>query len=210
MTQVSTELKTEPKKKSKKPRGVGHMIWVDMEMSGLEPAKHRILEMAIVITDAQLNVVTEPKIWVVKQPKAHLDKMDAWNRATHKRSGLVERVLTVGQTLTQVEIEAIAFLRQHTEKGMIPMCGNTIGQDRRFMQKYMPRLEAWFHYRNIDVSTLKELAKRWHPEIQKGFTKKNAHTALADVIESIEELRYYRQHWIVGQTDAAQINETSL
>jgi oligoribonuclease len=180
----------------KQPKDMGYMIWVDMEMSGLDPKIERILELAIIITDAQLNPVAPPREWVIHQRQPLLDRMDAWNKATHKKSGLIQRVLESKNSCTQVEIEAIDFLRTYTHKGTIPMCGNTVGQDRRFMQKYMPRLEAWFHYRNVDVSTLKELAKRWHPELVKAFVKKNAHTALADIQESIEELKHYRQLWL--------------
>jgi len=174
-----------------------NLVWVDMEMSGLNPESERILEIAIIVTDAHLNTIAIAPVWVVHQEDALLDAMDAWNKGTHGRSGLIEKVKSATQNEATVEAECIAFLKQYVKPGIAPMCGNTIGQDRRFMAKYMPKLEAFFHYRNIDVSTLKELCKRWHPELVKGFTKKQAHTALADIEESIEELRYYRDKFIV-------------
>jgi oligoribonuclease len=174
-----------------------HLIWVDMEMSGLDPEKERILEIAIIVTDAHLNVIATAPVWVVHQDDAILNAMDAWNKGTHGRSGLIDKVKTSTLDEATVEAECIAFLKQYIKPGIAPMCGNTIGQDRRFMAKYMPKLEAYFHYRNVDVSTLKELCKRWHPELVKGFTKKQAHTALADIEESIEELKYYRDKFIV-------------
>ena len=174
-----------------------HLIWVDMEMSGLDPEKERILEIAIIVTDAHLNVIATAPVWVIHQEDALLDAMDAWNKGTHGRSGLIDKVKTSRLDDATAEGECIAFLKRYIKAGISPMCGNTIGQDRRFMAKYMPKLEAYFHYRNIDVSTLKELCKRWHPELVKGFTKNQAHTALADIQESIEELKYYRDHFIV-------------
>ena len=174
-----------------------HLIWVDMEMSGLNPETERILEIAIIVTDAHLNTIATAPVWVVHQDDALLDAMDAWNKGTHGRSGLIDKVKASVMDEASVEAECIAFLKQYIKPGIAPMCGNTIGQDRRFMAKYMPKLEAFFHYRNIDVSTLKELCKRWHPELVKGFTKKQAHTALADIEESIEELKYYREKFIV-------------
>ncbi|QKM63694.1 oligoribonuclease [Polynucleobacter antarcticus] len=174
-----------------------YLIWVDMEMSGLDPEKERILEIAIIVTDAHLNTIATAPVWVVHQEDALLDAMDAWNTGTHGRSGLIDKVKASSQDEATVEAECIAFLKQYVKAGTIPMCGNTIGQDRRFMAKYMPKLEAFFHYRNIDVSTLKELCKRWHPELVKGFNKKQAHTALADIEESIEELKYYREKFII-------------
>lgn len=174
-----------------------YLIWVDMEMSGLDPEKERILEIAIIVTDAHLNTIATAPVWVVHQEDALLDAMDAWNTGTHGRSGLIDKVKASSQDEATVEAECIVFLKQYVKAGTIPMCGNTIGQDRRFMAKYMPKLEAFFHYRNIDVSTLKELCKRWHPELVKGFNKKQAHTALADIEESIEELKYYREKFII-------------
>lgn len=181
----------------KTPLTSEHLIWVDMEMSGLDPEKERILEIAVIVTDAHLNTIAVAPVWVVHQDDALLDAMDAWNKGTHGRSGLIDKVKASTTDEAAAEAECIAFLKQYIKPGISPMCGNTIGQDRRFMAKYMPKLEAFFHYRNIDVSTLKELCKRWHPELLKGFTKKQAHTALADIEESIEELKYYREKFIV-------------
>jgi oligoribonuclease len=169
------------------------LVWVDMEMSGLLPETDRILEIAMIVTDGDLNIVAEGPVLVVHQEDAVLDRMDAWNKGTHSKSGLIDKVKA--STLTEADVEAacLAFLKQHVKSSISPMCGNTIHQDRRFMNRYMPKLEAYFHYRNIDVSTIKELCKRWQPEIAKGFSKQQAHTALADIIESVEELRYYRE-----------------
>jgi oligoribonuclease len=169
------------------------LVWVDMEMSGLLPETDRILEIAMIVTDGDLNIIAEGPVLVVHQEDAVLDRMDAWNKGTHGKSGLIDKVKA--STLTEADVEAacLAFLKQHVKSSISPMCGNTIHQDRRFMNRYMPKLEAYFHYRNIDVSTIKELCKRWQPEIAKGFSKQQAHTALADIIESVEELRYYRE-----------------
>ncbi len=169
------------------------LVWVDMEMSGLLPETDRILEIAMIVTDGDLNIVAEGPVLVVHQEDAVLDRMDAWNKGTHSKSGLIDKVKA--STLTEADVEAacLAFLKQHVKSSISPMCGNTIHQDRRFMNRYMPNLEAYFHYRNIDVSTIKELCKRWQPEVAKGFSKQQAHTALADIIESVEELRYYRE-----------------
>jgi oligoribonuclease len=169
------------------------LVWVDMEMSGLLPETDRILEIAMIVTDGDLNIVAEGPVLVVHQEDAVLDRMDAWNKGTHGRSGLIDKVKA--STLSEADVEAacLEFLKQHVKSSISPMCGNTIHQDRRFMNRYMPKLEAYFHYRNIDVSSIKELCKRWQPEIAKGFSKQQAHTALADIIESVEELRYYRE-----------------
>ena len=174
-----------------------NLIWIDMEMSGLNPETERILEIAIIVTDAHLNTIATAPVWVVHQEDAVLDAMDAWNKGTHGRSGLIDKVKASTLDEATVEAQCIAFLKQYIKAGIAPMCGNTVGQDRRFLARYMPKLEAYFHYRNIDVSTLKELCKRWHPELLKGFTKQQAHTALADIEESIEELKYYREMFIV-------------
>ncbi len=173
-----------------------NLIWVDMEMSGLLPDSDVILELAAVVTDSDLNVIAESPVLVVHQSDAVLDGMDAWNKGTHGKSGLIDKVKA--STLTEAEAEAqmLEFLKQHVPASKSPMCGNSIGQDRRFMANYMPKLEAYFHYRNLDVSTLKELARRWRPKMLDGFKKANAHTALADIYESIEELKYYREHFI--------------
>ena len=169
------------------------LVWVDMEMSGLLPETDRILEIAMIVTDGDLNIVAEGPVLVVHQEDAVLDRMDAWNKGTHGKSGLIDKVKASTLTEAEVEAECLAFLKQHVKSSISPMCGNTIHQDRRFMNRYMPKLEAYFHYRNIDVSTIKELCKRWQPEIAKGFSKQQAHTALADIIESVDELRYYRE-----------------
>lgn len=175
-------------------RNEHNLIWIDLEMTGLYPDSDRIIEIAVVVTDAQLGNRTEGPVFAVHQSDATLDKMDAWNKGTHGRSGLVDRVR--GSTVNEAGAEAatIEFLKRHLPPGKSPMCGNSICQDRRFLANYMPALEAFFHYRNLDVSTLKELAKRWKPGILSGFKKAQAHTALADIHESIEELAYYRQH----------------
>ncbi|CAN7481649.1 oligoribonuclease [Pseudoduganella sp. LjRoot289] len=173
-----------------------NLVWVDMEMTGLEPETDRIIEVAIIITDMHLNFLAEGPVFAIHQSDETLDKMDNWNKGTHGRSGLTERVKASTVTEEQAEAELIAFMKKWVPSGKSPMCGNTIGQDRRFMVKYMPKLEAFFHYRNVDVSTLKELCKRWKPEIVSGFKKHQKHTALADITESIEELKYYREHFI--------------
>ena len=173
-----------------------HLVWLDMEMTGLEPEHERIIELAMVVTDSNLVTIAESPVWVVHQSDAQLDAMDEWNQNTHGRSGLIARVKASHLDEATVEAAALAFIQEYVPEGASPMCGNSIGQDRRFMVLYMPRLEAWFHYRNLDVSTLKELCKRWKPEVAKGFVKKADHTAMADIRESIEELKYYREHFI--------------
>jgi oligoribonuclease len=176
------------------------LIWVDMEMSGLKPDSDRILEIAMIVTDAQLNVIATAPVWVVHQDDEVLNSMDAWNKGTHTKSGLVDKVKASPLSENEVEEQCIAFLKQYVKANIAPMCGNTICQDRRFMARYMPKLEAYFHYRNVDVSTIKELCKRWQPNLVKGFEKQQAHTALADILESIEELRYYREHFFKSVT----------
>jgi oligoribonuclease len=173
-----------------------NLVWVDMEMTGLEPDSDRIIEVAVVVTDMHLNILGEGPVFAIHQSDETLDKMDAWNKGTHGRSGLIERVKASTVTEAEAETALIAWLKDYVPAGKSPMCGNTICQDRRFMVRGMPKLEAFFHYRNLDVSTLKELCKRWKPEIVSGFKKHQKHTALADIIESIEELRYYREHFI--------------
>ena len=173
-----------------------HLVWLDMEMTGLDPERDRIIELAMIVTDGNLETVAESPVWVVHQPDAVLDAMDEWNKNTHGKSGLIERVRASALDEAAVEAAALSFMRDYVPQRISPMCGNSIGQDRRFMVRYMPTLEAWFHYRNIDVSTLKELCRRWKPEVAKGFEKASAHTALADIRESIEELKYYREHFI--------------
>jgi oligoribonuclease len=172
------------------------LVWVDMEMTGLRPEIDRIIEVAVIVTDSDLRVIAESDAIAVHQPDVVLDGMDQWNRSTHGRSGLTERVRASAICEAQAEDRILAFLKPLVPEGKSPMCGNSIGQDRRFMARYMPRLEAYFHYRNLDVSTLKELCKRWQPAVAKGFDKRSAHTALADIRESIDELRYYREHFI--------------
>ena len=175
-----------------------NLIWVDMEMTGLSPDTDRIIEVALVITDSQLNVVAEGPVLVVRQSNEVLDGMDKWNRSTHSKSGLIDKVKASRFNETEVEAQMIEFLKLHVPSGVSPMCGNSICQDRRFMVRTMPQLEAYFHYRNLDVSTFKELVKRWKPEIASGLTKESKHEALADIYDSINELKYYRQHFIVA------------
>ena len=167
-----------------------------MEMTGLNPDADRIIEVALVVTDGNLDVVAEAPVWVVHQDDAVLNGMDAWNTGTHGKSGLTDKVRASALTDGAVEAHALAFLREHVPAKSSPMCGNSICQDRRFLARWMPELENWFHYRNLDVSTLKELCRRWKPELMKGIPKEGRHEALADVYESIEELRYYRNNFI--------------
>lgn len=173
-----------------------NLVWLDMEMTGLDPDKDCIIEVAVVVTDSELTILGEGPVFAIHQSAVVMDGMDAWNKGTHGRSGLIERVRESTVTEADAEAALITFLKQYVGSGKSPMCGNTICQDRRFMARGMPKLEAFFHYRNLDVSTLKELCKRWKPEIASGFKKHQKHTALADIIESIEELRYYREHFI--------------
>ena len=172
------------------------LIWVDLEMSGLDPESDRILEVAMVITDQNLEIVAEGPVLVVHQSDALLDGMDSWNKATHARTGLVDRVKASTAAEQAVEKDMLIFLKQYLAAGASPMCGNSVCQDRRFLARYMPALQAYFHYRNLDVSTLKELAKRWKPQIMAGFQKQGKHEALADIYESIGELKYYREHFL--------------
>jgi oligoribonuclease len=173
-----------------------YLVWLDMEMSGLRPEVDRILEVALVVTDSQLNCLAESEAIAIHQPDTVLDAMDAWNKGTHGRSGLIDRVKQSRKSERDAELYLLEFLVAWVPSGKSPLCGNSIGQDRRFMVRYMPELERYFHYRNLDVSTLKELCKRWRPELAKGFEKRSAHTALADIRESIDELRYYREHFL--------------
>lgn len=169
-----------------------NLIWIDCEMSGLDPERERLLEIAVVITGPMLTPRVEGPVLIIHQSDALLSAMDAWNQGTHKRSGLIEKVKASTLTEVQAENMVLDFVKQYVPKGASPCCGNTISQDRRFLVKYMPNLDAWFHYRNLDVSTLKELAKRWKPQAYSAFKKKQLHTALADVHESIDELEHYR------------------
>lgn len=170
-----------------------HLIWIDLEMTGLNPARDSILEIATVVTDAQLHEVAQGPVLAIRHSAGVLQAMDQWNREHHGASGLWQRVLRSTVSLQQAEQGTLEFLRQYSAEKASPMCGNSICQDRRFLFRLMPRLEAWFHYRNLDVSTVKELALRWAPSIMNGLTKENRHEALADIRESIAELRYYRQ-----------------
>jgi oligoribonuclease len=170
-----------------------NLIWLDMEMTGLQPDSDRIIEMAVLVTDAQLNILAESPVWVLHQPDEVLDAMDSWNKGTHAKTGLIGRVKASTLHEAQAEAQALEFISQHVPANTSPMCGNSICQDRRFLARWMPRLEAYFHYRNLDVSTLKELVRRWKPELLKGFTKEGKHEALADILESIEELKFYRK-----------------
>lgn len=173
-----------------------NLVWVDMEMTGLDPDKDRIIEVAVVVTDSDLNILAEGPVYVIHQSDEIMCGMDAWNKGTHGRSGLIDRVKNSTVTEAEAETALIEFLKQYVPAGKSPMSGNTICQDRRFMARGMSKLEAFFHYRNLDVSTLKELCRRWKPELVAGFKKKQAHTALADILESVEELKYYRDHFI--------------
>jgi len=170
-----------------------NLIWIDMEMTGLQPAADRIIEIALLVTDPQLAILAEGPVLVVRQPDEVLEAMDSWNKSTHKKSGLIDRVRASTLTEAQTERQAIEFLQQHVASGVSPMCGNSICQDRRFLARWMPLLESYFHYRNLDVSTLKELVRRWKPDLAKGFAKEGKHEALADILESIEELKFYRR-----------------
>ncbi|WP_432696525.1 oligoribonuclease [Marinobacterium sp. YM272] len=172
-----------------------NLIWVDLEMTGLIPEKDRIIEMAAIVTDANLNLIAEGPVICVHQSDELLDQMDEWCTRQHGQSGLTDRVKASTISEAEAEQTMLEFLQKHVEKGASPMCGNSIGQDRRFLYAYMPELEAYFHYRNLDVSTIKELARRWRPELLKGVKKKGSHLALDDIRDSIEELRYYREHF---------------
>ncbi len=172
-----------------------HLIWIDLEMTGLNVESNRIIEIATAITDAQLQIIAEGPVLVIQQTAAHLATMDAWNTKQHTQSGLLARVQQSTLTEDDAQTLTLAFLQQHVPAGKLPMCGNSICQDRRFLYRYMPRLEAFFHYRNLDVSSIKELATRWAPDILKGFTKQSQHLAMSDIKDSIAELRHYQQHF---------------
>ena len=174
-----------------------NLVWIDLEMTGLDPNKDRIIEMALIITDSNLNELAVGPVLAIHQSQSLLDGMDDWNQTHHSASGLLQRVQESKITETEAEATCLAFLEDHVKAGESPLCGNTIWQDRRFLSRYMPDLERYLHYRMIDVSSIKELAKRWHPKIASGVIKSNQHTALADIQESIEELRYYREHLFV-------------
>lgn len=172
------------------------LIWIDLEMSGLDPDNDKILEAALVVTDAALETVAEASVLVVRQDVDVLDRMDGWNKSTHGKSGLIDKVRASALSEADVEERMLRFLDQHVPPKASPMCGNSVCQDRRFLARHMPRLEAYFHYRNLDVSTIKELARRWKPDLLKGFSKQGKHEALSDIYESIAELKYYREHFL--------------
>ncbi|MEW6694737.1 Oligoribonuclease [Tepidimonas thermarum] len=178
------------------PKSDQNLVWIDCEMSGLDPERERLLEVAVVVTGPHLHPRIEGPVLVIHQSDAVLDAMDAWNKGTHGRSGLIDKVRASAVTEADAEQQLLAFIGRYVPKGASPMCGNSVGQDRRFLVKYMPQLEAYFHYRNLDVSTLKELARRWRPEVYGAFKKQQRHTALADVHESIDELLHYREHFL--------------
>lgn len=178
------------------PLDPNRLVWIDMEMTGLKPDTDRILEVALIVTDHELQPVAEPAVWVLHQADDVLAGMDNWNTSTHGRSGLTAKVRASSLGEAEVQAAALAFLGEHVTPRASPMCGNSICQDRRFLARWMPALEDYFHYRNLDVSTLKELARRWRPELVKGIPKEGRHEALADVYESIAELRYYREHFL--------------
>jgi len=178
------------------PQDANHLAWLDMEMTGLDPDRDRIIEIAIVVTDSQLATVAEGPVLALHQPDAVLDAMDDWNKSTHRKSGLIDRVRASTLSEAAAEDQMLAFLAGYLPAKASPICGNSICQDRRFLARWMPRLEAHFHYRNLDVSTLKELARRWRPELARGVVKQGKHEALADIYESVEELKYYREHFL--------------
>ena len=173
-----------------------NLVWIDCEMTGLDPEKERLLEIAVIVTGPHLTPRVEGPVLVIHQSDELLDKMDAWNKGTHGKSGLIDKVKASTTSEADAEQQILDFLRKYVPKSASPLCGNTISQDRRFLVKFMPKLEAYFHYRNLDVSTLKELSRRWKPAIYEGFKKQQRHTALADVHESIDELAHYREHFI--------------
>ena len=186
MTNLDTQLKKSDQ----------NLVWLDCEMTGLDPEKERLIEIAIIVTGPQLIPRIEGPVLVIYQPDEVLDQMDKWNKGTHGKSGLIDKVKASTVTEADAEAQILAFIAQYVPKSSSPLCGNTISQDRRFLVKYMPKLEAYLHYRNIDVSTFKELAKRWRPEVYNAFKKQQKHTALADVHESIDELEHYRAHFL--------------
>ncbi len=179
------------------------LVWIDLEMTGLEPSKHVIIEIASLVTDGDLNVLAEGPNLAIKRTDADLSLMDAWNVATHTKSGLVDRIKNEGVDIEEAERETLAFVRKWVTKGMSPLAGNSIAQDRRFLRREMPKLDAYLHYRNVDVSTIKELAKRWYPVGPRALEKKQAHQALDDIIESVTELRWYREHYFRPGADVA-------
>lgn len=178
------------------PKSDQNLVWIDCEMTGLDPEKERLLEIAVIVTGPQLTPRIEGPVWVIHQSDELLNSMDAWNKGTHGKSGLIDKVKASTTSEADAEAGILAFISQYVPKSSSPLCGNTISQDRRFLVKYMPKLEAFLHYRNLDVSTLKELSRRWKPDVYASFKKQQKHTALADVHESIDELVHYREHFI--------------
>jgi len=178
------------------PKSDQNLVWIDCEMTGLDPEKERLLEIAVIVTGPQLTPRIEGPVWVIHQSDELLNSMDAWNKGTHGKSGLIDKVKASTTSEADAEAGILAFISKYVPKSSSPLCGNTISQDRRFLVKYMPKLEAFLHYRNLDVSTLKELSRRWKPEVYASFKKQQKHTALADVHESIDELAHYREHFI--------------
>lgn len=189
-----------------KQKNSNNLIWLDMEMTGLDPINNVVLEVAVVVTDSELNVLAESPSYAIIQPDEELAKMDKWNVGTHTRSGLLERLKTNGVELAVAEAEILKLLKKYLNKGQSPLCGNTIHQDRKFIVRYMPKLEEFLHYRNLDVSTIKELCRRWYPEVITGFSKHNKHEALADIHESIAELKYYREKIFLNPEVLAKSN----
>ena len=179
------------------PQNPNALVWMDLEMTGLEPDKDRIIEMATIITDGDLRVIAEGSVLVIHQSQELLDGMDEWNTRTHNRTGLVQKVQASRVTERQAEIETLDFIQRHTVKNRAPLCGNSICQDRRFLYRYMPELSEWLHYRNVDVTSFKEMARHWCPSILSGFEKRASHQALDDIKESIEELRFYKNNMII-------------
>ena len=196
MTSLESPLVTPLNIKPK--QDASNIVWLDMEMTGLEPDKDHIIELAMIVTDSNLNVLAVSEAIAVHQPEEIMEGMDKWNKNTHGRSGLIDRVKASVINERAAELAMLAFMKPWVAARTSPMAGNSICQDRRFMARYMPELEAYFHYRNLDVSTVKELCKRWQPEIAKAFKKRSAHTAIADIIESIDELRHYRSYFFIG------------
>ena len=197
MTAPSSNIPTnQPKAEATLAKSDDNLVWIDCEMTGLDPEKERLLEIAVVVTGPHLTPRIEGPVCVIHQSDELLDKMDAWNKGTHGRSGLIDKVKTSTTSEQDAEEAILTFIKKYVSKNASPLCGNTISQDRRFLVKFMPKLEAYLHYRNLDVSTLKELSKRWKPEVFNNFKKQQKHTALADVHESIEELVHYREHFI--------------
>ena len=192
-----SEVNTSPAPESNElPKSDQNLVWIDCEMTGLDPEKERLLEIAVIVTGPHLTPRIEGPVLVIHQSDELLNQMDKWNKGTHGKSGLIDKVKASTTSEADAEAQILAFLKKYVPKNSSPLCGNTISQDRRFLVKFMPKLEAFFHYRNLDVSTLKELSRRWKPEVYANFKKQQKHTALADVHESIDELAHYREHFI--------------